>query len=216
MTYLMEALATLLANRLRTALSLAGLIVGVGAVIAIQILGHAMTGATTGIFQGFSNYTFLVYPNSRNGFSPQQAVSFAEVDQLQSIPNVRLAIAYLQPTLLARAGHNTAQVVVGPTGAQPEFFSQPLAQGRLISQAEVDDGARVCVLSANGAQQLAPAGEILGATIRAGSLPVASWASWRNRPAVRRTITSARTSICRTRPSSGTFFPSAGAPKSWS
>lgn len=170
MTYLVEALATLLANRLRTALSLVGLIVGVGAVIAIQILGHAMTGATTGIFQGFSNYTFLVYPNSRNGLSPQQAVSFAEVDQLQSIPNVRLAIPYLQPTVLARSGHNTAQVVVGPTGAQPEFFSQPVAQGRLISQAEVDDGARVCVLSANGAQQLAPDGNILGTTVRAGSL----------------------------------------------
>ncbi|MGA9417735.1 MAG: ABC transporter permease [Candidatus Cybelea sp.] len=171
MNYLIEALATLSANRLRTALSMAGLIVGVGAVIAIQILGHAMTGATTGIFQGFSNYTFLVYPNSRNGFNQQQAVSLAEIDRLQSISNIRLAIPYSQPTLLARAGHNTAQVSVGPTGAQPEFFSQPLAQGRLISQEEVDDGARVCVLSANGAAQLEPSGSILGATIRAGSLP---------------------------------------------
>ncbi|MGA7354124.1 MAG: ABC transporter permease, partial [Candidatus Cybelea sp.] len=107
MNYLTEALATLAANRLRTALSMAGLIVGVGAVIAIQILGHAMTGATTGIFQGFSNYTFLVYPNSRNGFNQQQAVSFSEIDRLQSIANVRLAIPYSQPTLLARAGHNT-------------------------------------------------------------------------------------------------------------
>jgi putative ABC transport system permease protein len=170
-TYLIEALATLSANRLRTALSLAGLIVGVGAVIAIQILGHAMTGATTGIFQGFSNYTFLVYPNSRNGFSQQQAVSFAEINALQSIPNVRLAIPYDQPNLLARIGHNAAQVAVGPTGAQAEFFSQPVAQGRLISQEEVDDAARVCVLSANGAQQLEPNGSILDATVRAGALP---------------------------------------------
>lgn len=171
MTYLIEALATLSANRLRTALSLAGLIVGVGAVIAIQILGHSMTGATAGIFQGFSNYTFLVYPNSQNGFSQQQAVSFAEVNRLQSIPNVRLAIPYNQPTLLSRAGHNVAQLAVGPVGAQPEFFSQPVAQGRLISQEEVDGAARVCVLSANGAQQLAPGGSILDATVRAGPLP---------------------------------------------
>lgn len=171
MTYLIEALATLLANRLRTVLSLAGLIVGVGAVIAIQILGHSMTGATAGIFQGFSNYTFLVYPNSQNGFSQQQAVSFAEVNRLQSIPNVRLAIPYNQPTLLSRAGHNVDQLVVAPVGAQPEFFSQPVAQGRLISQEEVDSAARVCVLSANGAQQLAPGGSILDMTVRAGPLP---------------------------------------------
>jgi putative ABC transport system permease protein len=170
-TYLLEALATLSANRLRTALSLAGLVVGVGAVIAIQILGHAMTGATTGIFQGFSNYTFLVYPNNQNGFSQEQAVSFAEVDQLQSIPNVRLAIPYWQLTLLSRVGHNTAQLVVGPTGAQSEFFSQPVAHGRLISHAEIDDAARVCILSANGAQQLAPdGGSLVGTTVRAGSV----------------------------------------------
>jgi putative ABC transport system permease protein len=170
-TYLIEALTTLSSNRLRTALSLIGLIVGVSAVIAIQILGHSMTGATAGIFQGFSNYTFLVYPNSRNGFSQEQAMSFAEVSQLQSIPNVRLAMPYAQPTLLARAGHNLAQLAVGPTGAQSEFFSQPIAQGRLISQEEVDDAASVCVLSANGAQQLAPGGSILDVTIRAGSVP---------------------------------------------
>jgi putative ABC transport system permease protein len=130
-----------------------------------------MTGATTGIFQGFSNYTFLVYPNNRNGFSPQQAVSFAEVDQLQSIPNVRLAVPYYQPTILARVGHNTAQVAVGPTGAQSDFFSQPVAQGRLISQEEVDGAARVCVVSANAANELAPGGQILDATVRVGSLP---------------------------------------------
>jgi putative ABC transport system permease protein len=169
-TYLIEALATLSANRLRTILSLGGLVVGVGAVIAIQILGHAMTGATTGIFQGFSNFTFLVYPNNRNGFSDQSAVSFADVERLQAIPNVRLAIPYRQPTVLARAGHNTAQLVVGPTGAQAEFFSQPLAQGRLIAQEEVVDAARVCVLSANAGQKLAPNGSLLGATVRAGSL----------------------------------------------
>jgi putative ABC transport system permease protein len=169
--YFIEAVATLSANRLRTVLSMAGLVVGVGAVIAIQILGHAMTGATTGIFQGFSNYTFVVYPNSRNGFNQQAAVTFSEIARLQSIPNVRLAIPYSQITLLTRAGHNTSQLAVGPTGAQPEFFSQPVAQGRLIAQTEVDAGARVCVLSANGAEQLEPSGSILGSTIRAGPLP---------------------------------------------
>jgi putative ABC transport system permease protein len=169
--YLSESWAALAANRLRSVLSLAGLVVGVGAVIAIQILGAAMTGATTGILQGFSNDTFLVFPNSKNGFDRKSAVSFAEIRTLQSIPNVALAIPFAQRYELVRLGHNTAQLGIGPTGSQSTFYSQPIASGRLISQNEVDDGARVCVITDNAFQKLSPNGvPIVGSIIRAGAL----------------------------------------------
>jgi ABC-type antimicrobial peptide transport system permease subunit len=168
--YFREAFGALLGYRLRTLLSLTGLVVGVGAVIAIQILGTAMTGATVGIFQGFSNYTFLLYPNFQNGFSQNAEITFAELAKLQSIPNVALAIPYWQMTQFARFGHNTAQLVVSSVGPQAEFFSQPLAAGRLISPGEIDENARVCIVSDSGAQKLAPGEPLLGATIRVGSL----------------------------------------------
>ncbi len=171
MTYLAEALTALFARRLRSILALAGLVVGVAAVIAIQILGSAMSGATSGIFQGLSNYTFVVYPNTQSGFSRDSALSFAEIGQLQTIPNIWLAIPYRQSTVLARVGHNAAQLIVGPTGAQPEFYSEPPVVGRLITQAEVDDAARVCVLSANAASQLNISEDsVPGTTVRAGSI----------------------------------------------
>lgn len=171
MIYLSEAFAALAANRLRSILSLAGLVVGVGAVIAIQILGAAMTGAATGILQGFSNDTFLVFPNNKNGFNRESAVSFAEMRMLQSIPNVAIAIPYSQRYELARLGHNTAQLAVGPIGSQSEFYSQPIAAGRLISQGEVDEAARVCVITDNAVEKLSPDGAaIVGSVVRAGGL----------------------------------------------
>lgn len=171
MIYFNEAFGALMGYRLRTLLSLAGLVVGVGAVIAIQILGNAMTGATTGIFQGFSNYTFIVYPDFKSGASQKAEMTFPEVAALQSIPNVTLAIPYWSLTQFVRFGHNSAQLAVSGVGSQAQFFSQPLAQGRLITPEEIDDYARVCIISDNAAQNLAPNGDsLLGATIRAGPL----------------------------------------------
>jgi putative ABC transport system permease protein len=169
--YVLEALASLGANRLRSVLSLLGLVVGVAAVISIQILGAAMAGATTGILQGLSNYTFLVFPNNQNGFDRKSAVALADIDKLDSIPNVKLAIPYYQMTELTRFGHNTAQLGVSPVGTQAEFFSQPIVQGRLLSEQEVEDSARVCVISDNALTKLSPDGSsLLGTTIRAGSI----------------------------------------------
>jgi putative ABC transport system permease protein len=169
--YFVEAWAALGANKLRSFLSLIGLIVGVGAVISIQILGHAMSGATSGIFQGLSNYTFLVFPNSQNGFDVKSAIKISDVEGLASIPNVALAIPFQQFYELARLDHNTAQLVVSPTGTQAEFFSQPLAEGRLITQSEIDGEAHACVASNNAATKLSPDGSsIVGRTVRAGRL----------------------------------------------
>ncbi|MDQ2872778.1 MAG: ABC transporter permease, partial [Candidatus Eremiobacteraeota bacterium] len=94
MNYFREALEVLAANRLRTILALLGLVVGVSAVIAIQVLGAATSGATAGIFQGFSDHTFIVYPNVHGTFSPEAGLLVSDVEALNSLPNVKLAIPY--------------------------------------------------------------------------------------------------------------------------
>ncbi len=171
LSYLAEAIATLAANRLRTLLAVLGLVVGVGAVIAIQVLGSATAGAMTGVFQGMSNYTFVLYPNSQQGFNLKSGITLKQVASLNTLPGVREAIAYSSVTSTMYLGHNNAQLSLAPVGADPEFYSQPLASGRLISQADISSAARVCVLSDNAFEKLSPDGsDVTGREIRAGNL----------------------------------------------
>ena len=171
LNYLVEAVLTLAANRLRTLLAILGLVVGVGAVIAIQVLGSATSGAMAGVFQGMSDYTFSLYPNNEQGFNLKSGITLAQVASLDELPGVREAIPYSRISGTMYLGHDKAQLSLAPVGADPEFYSQPLAFGRLISQSDIDGAARVCVLADNAFEKLSPDGsDVTGQELRAGNL----------------------------------------------
>lgn len=169
--YLIEAIGSLAANRLRTLLALVGLVVGVGAVIAIQVLGAATAGAMAGVLQGFSNYTFLVQPNTQNGFDLKSGIKRSQIPLLENIPGVVSAIAYSQTAAISYLGHTKAQLNVAPSGSDARFFAQPIADGRLFTAGEEASGARVCVLTDAAFKKLSPDGStIVGKQLRAGNL----------------------------------------------
>jgi ABC-type antimicrobial peptide transport system permease subunit len=60
-----EAFGVLLGNRTRSLLTILGLIIGVAAVIAIQILGKGMSGAVGGVLGSLNDRSFYVFPNTR-------------------------------------------------------------------------------------------------------------------------------------------------------
>ena len=69
--YFAEAFAVLAANRVRSLLTVTGLIIGVTAVIAIQVLGAGMAGAVGGLLGGLSDRTFIVFPNIAGQLHPR-------------------------------------------------------------------------------------------------------------------------------------------------
>lgn len=169
--YLREAVLSLASSRLRTGLAVVGLMVGVAAVISIQILGHATSGAVAGIFQGFSDYTFYVQPNAQGGFDPKSGVAMADVESIGRLENVRLAIPFNQIPIQASVAHQSAQLMLAPAGDDPRFFAQPIVAGRSISSADVFERARVCVISDNAAAKLSTgADSLVGRELRAGAI----------------------------------------------
>lgn len=168
-SYIIEAISSLASSRLRSLLAILGLMVGVAAVISIQILGHATAGAMAGIFQGFSDYTFYVQPNVQGGFDLKSGLSMDDVARLSTLPNVDLAIAFTQIPLRVFVGHENARLQVAPVGGDPRFFSQTFAEGRSISDADIFTRARVCVISSDAAEKLSTGGaSLLGKELRAG------------------------------------------------
>lgn len=167
--YLQEAVGVLIANRLRTVLALVGLIVGVGAVIAIQVLGQATAGALGGSLRFMSQDTFVVFPNTEKGFDPKSMFTLADLTAIAQMPNVVDAIPYMQTPVTARFGAQTAKLNAAPVGGDPRFLAQPLGAGRSITQGDVDSHQPVCVLSANAAAKLqADPAMLLGHVLRAG------------------------------------------------
>lgn len=168
-SYLQEAISVLLANRLRTILALLGLVVGVAAVIAIQVLGQATSGALSGSLRFMSQDTFIILPDTQKGFDPKSMFTLKDLAEISAIPNATEVIPYSQFPVTARFGAQTAKLNLAPVGGDPRFLAQPLQLGRAVTDGDIAARAQVCVVSANTVTKLqTDAQTLLGRSLRAG------------------------------------------------
>ena len=79
-----EATGVLLGNKLRSLLTILGLIIGVAAVIAIQILGKGMSGAVSGVLGTLNDQSFYVFPNARQADFSKAAIKYADIERTKT------------------------------------------------------------------------------------------------------------------------------------
>jgi putative ABC transport system permease protein len=173
------ALRALSRNKMRSALTMLGIIIGVGAVIAVVSIGQ---GANYLVQQGIAamgtNAVFIAAGSNRAGGVRQGygGVRTLTVDDMNAILREIPLIKEAAPTL-----SNNQQVVYGNqnwntrvTGTTPNYFdirSWPVQSGSVFSDEEVDLAANVCVLGTTVEKILFLDEDPIGKTIRIGNLP---------------------------------------------
>ncbi len=152
---LRTAIDSLVANKLRTALTMLGVIIGVASVVTLLSIGAGVQSFVGNQLKSLGTNLITVslsdLPNAR--------LSFKDVEALADKKVVRGVIRAV-PEVLSDLG----EVVSGPTkrqlpiaGSPPEFFvlnHLQLAQGRWFTGDDVEARARVAVLGATVAEQL--------------------------------------------------------------
>jgi putative ABC transport system permease protein len=167
--YWLEAFNVLAANRARTILTALGLIIGVMAVIAIQVLGAGMAGAVNGLLGAMSERTFFVVANVQQADFTRAALRLSDLERMQAeVPNVVGVLPLGGARVRAQYGHETPVVTLGPRADERYAAATPLRFGRKIDLADIADGRHVCVISDAGYTKLQMAGDPTGSTIRVG------------------------------------------------
>jgi ABC-type antimicrobial peptide transport system permease subunit len=146
MMYFEEALRILLANKVRSLLTITGLIIGVGAVIAIQVLGKSMAGAVGGALGDLSDNTFFLSPNATQANYVRAMVTRSDLAALVNVPNVTAAIPITGANDLVQLGHRQARYYIGGDAEQP-LNNGPLQFGRRITAEDIASGSNVCVIT---------------------------------------------------------------------
>jgi ABC-type antimicrobial peptide transport system permease subunit len=167
--YAGEAWRVLLANKVRSLLTITGLIIGVGAVIAIQVLGNSMAGAVNGALGGMSDNSFIVFPSTRQRNISAAAIHLSDLAEIKAnVPGIMDAIPIGATRDLVHAGHETARYYISPDDTIP-FNTTPIEYGRLLSDSDITSAAHVCVISNKAYQRLFPSGgDPTGESIYAG------------------------------------------------
>jgi putative ABC transport system permease protein len=168
-SFVIEALGNLRANVTRTALTMLGLVIGVMAVIAIQVVGAGLAGAVGGSLGAINDRSFTLLPNTRQSDFTRAQLKYDDVQRAKrDIPNILDGIPYGVSARLVSVGHRRARLQIGAESDE-RYSITPVRYGHGFSIADVENAANVCVLSDTAYQRLFPGGgDPTGETARVG------------------------------------------------
>ena|GEM_PF-656703 len=167
--YWFEAISVLAANRTRTVLTAIGLIIGVMAVISIQVLGVGMAGAVNGVLSVFNDNTFFVFPNQQQTSFTRAAIKLSDLKRAKDeVANVVDAIPAGGQSLRARYGHRTRRITLGAGTTERFAALTPIRFGRKLSVDDIVQGRHVAVISQQAAEKFSIVGDVTGTSIRVG------------------------------------------------
>ncbi len=173
------ALRALMVNKMRSALTMLGIIIGVGAVIAMIAVG---SGAKKRIAEQIasmgSNMLIVLSGSSTSGglrFG-SGTVPTLTVDDAKAILTEIPSVKYVAPAISGVAqvvfgNQNWSTIVNGTTPEVLEIREWPLAEGRSFTQQDVDGATKVCLLGKTVVDNLFGGIDPIGQIVRIKKVP---------------------------------------------
>jgi putative ABC transport system permease protein len=167
----------LLTNRLRSALTMLGILIGVSAVILLVAVGNGATVQINSQIQSLGANVIYVYPANAKGsggvsqgFGTGQSLSQADVDALnshQQDPDVVAAIPIAQSGgIITYANQNYFAPTTGTTSAFPQVRDYQIAEGSFFTDDDVLANHRVVVIGQTVVANLFGSTDPVGQTIK--------------------------------------------------
>jgi len=172
---LRSGLEAILGHRLRSALTVLGILIGIAAVILTVGLGEGATSSVNSSIASLGTNLLIVTPGSsssngvQGGFGSDMTLTYANAKDLASridCPDIDAVAPTAITVANVTAGtKNWTTLIVGTTSSWPDVRSRTLAIGTFFTAAQVKNQDNVAVLGATTAQKLGVGSNALGETI---------------------------------------------------
>ncbi|WP_442949312.1 ABC transporter permease [Nostoc sp.] len=148
------AMEALWRNKLRTGLTMLGVIIGIASVIAITSVGQGVQKATEQQIQSLGTDVLQVFAGAARsggisqGMGSSSTLTWEDAKAIQQeAPAAQVVSAYLQrPGQVVYEKLNNSTNIVGTDLNYPEARNTSLTQGRFFTQEEMDSGKSVVIL----------------------------------------------------------------------
>jgi putative ABC transport system permease protein len=167
-------------NKMRTVLTMLGIIIGVGAVIAMVALGRGAKAQVEARIAALGQNVIQIFSGSINrggvftGFGGAGTLTVDDALAIQTeVANVIAVSPEVRSGAQISAGENNWSTSVMGEGVDYLTIRQwDLAEGAMFSEADERSAAKVCVLGKTTADKLFPDSSAVGQTIRIKNVPV--------------------------------------------
>ncbi|MCE9541392.1 ABC transporter permease [Candidatus Kaiserbacteria bacterium] len=174
-----ETYVALNANKMRSSLTVLGIVIGISSVIALVSIGQGATSTIQSSIQSLGSNLLMISPGAQRGAGSfgvsggrGGARTLVQADA-DAIANTVQNIAYVASEISGRyqitaKGTNTNTTVDGVTGSYPSIRNVLLAEGTFFSDVQNSSLAKVAVLGPTARDDLfgENATDVIGQTIR--------------------------------------------------
>src|SRR5271169_6029474 len=174
------ALQALRRNKMRSFLTMLGVIIGVFAVIAMVAAGYGATARVQNLFASIGTNMLIVLPGASKqggafgGFGTQPTLTWDDLKAMRTeVATVRYAAALLHKPMQAQSEDHNWNTSIN--GTSPDYFAirdWAAAKGTLFTQSDLDGQAKSAVLGQTVVGKLfGPSFDPVGQSIRINNVP---------------------------------------------
>ena len=169
-------------HRLRSLLTVLGIVFGVCSVIAMLAIGEGASYEAQEQIKNLGSQNIIIRSvkppadqkisnNSSESFVLQYGITRTDLERIrQTIPGVSIVVpARIMREYIWNISHRVDADIISTVEWYPQMRNQRVARGRFFSAVDADAHANVCVLGADTAKSLFPAESPLGQQVRVGS-----------------------------------------------
>jgi len=172
------ALARLGTSRMRAALTMLGIVIGVGSVVALVAVGQGASSGITNRIESLGtnlltvNAGASISTGTRGAAGSATTLTLDDATAIAKLSGVAAVAPQLNTSAFVVAGiSNTTTTVIGTTQDYPTVRAYTVWQGRFLTDTSVESELRVAVLGATTAEDLGLDASAVGTDITIGGIP---------------------------------------------
>ncbi len=176
---LQETSSGLLSNKVRTGLTMLGIVIGIASVIAMLAVGNGATASIQSRIESIGSNLVVITPGAprtlgSNVRATRGSANTLTMDDVDAIKNGVTSAEYVAPSVstqkqIVAAGTNTNTSVIGTTPSYVDIKNIVIDSGNFFSDEQVTQMARVAVIGPTTRDDLFATGtDAVGQTIRIG------------------------------------------------
>jgi len=175
---ILMAWGSIVSNKMRSLLTMLGIIIGVAAVIALMSIGYGVQDKITSDISSLGSNTITVTPGTgrkpgvRAAAGSMQTLTYKDYLAIKNLPNITYAAPLVNNSYLLVSGNkNWTTRIYGCTEDYARISSLSVQEGRFWTTKEYSSRARVCVIGKTVAAGLFGEESPLGQKVRINGDP---------------------------------------------
>lgn len=175
------ALKALNNNKMRCFLTMLGVIIGVGAVIAMLAIGQGSKNSIKAQISEMGSNMIMIFPGAERRGGVRQSsddMQTLKPSDYEALLNQATTIAHITPTVNGsgqwiNGNNNYPSQAQGVNSQYLEISQRKMAEGEMFTESDIKSAAKVCVLGKTLVDNLFPDGsDPVGKIVRFGKIPM--------------------------------------------